>query len=208
MKMYHVHDTVSEKKTAVYSTPKGAKEDAQCQKFYTGADVVETEIKGSTDMFTTIFNLLNDKSIHSIKGTETIIGKFSNPMNTLIFTDLKKAAENEEQRSEKALYPTYQGRLLGSLMTGHSETPIIDSFKSQYGPQDPHNGQQHSRQRYKHQTQNIRPQTTHQVMCGCHGPNNHNQNHSSRHGRTPKPTRVSHRKRNSRKRRRTLEASL
>jgi len=103
MKMYHVHDTVSEKKTAVYSTPKGAKEDAQCQKFYTGADVVETEIKGSTDMFTTIFNLLNDKSIHSIKGTETIIGKFSNPMNTLIFTDLKKAAENEEQRSENTL---------------------------------------------------------------------------------------------------------
>ena len=99
--MYHVHDTVSEKKTAVYSTPKGAKEDAQCQKFYTGADVVETEIKGSTDMFTTIFNLLNDKSIHSIKGTETIIGKFSNPYKSA--PHLKKDVENEEQRSQNAL---------------------------------------------------------------------------------------------------------
>ena len=101
MKLYHVYDTVSEKKTAVYSTPKAAKEDAQCQKFYTGADVVETEIKGSTDMFTTIFNLLNDKSIHSIKGTETIIGKFSNPYKSA--PHLKKDAENEEQRSENNL---------------------------------------------------------------------------------------------------------
>ena len=92
MKMYHVYDTVSEKKTAVYSTPKAAKEDAQCQKFYTGSDVVETEIKGSTDMFITIFNLLNDKSIHSIKGTETIIGKFSNLYKSA--PHLKKDVEN------------------------------------------------------------------------------------------------------------------
>tara|TARA_R100000988_G_C3976960_1_gene154726 strand:+ start:382 stop:909 length:528 start_codon:yes stop_codon:yes gene_type:complete len=106
MKLYHVYDTVSEKKTAVYSTPKAAKEDAQCQKFYTGADVVETEIKGSTDMFTTIFNLLNDKSIHSIKGTETIIGKFSNLYKLAPHQrryEFKEDVENEEQRSQNAL---------------------------------------------------------------------------------------------------------
>ena len=79
MKLYHVYDTITEKKTALYSTPKSAKEDAQSQNFYNGSDVVETTIKGSADMFATLFNLLNDKSIHSVKGTETIIGNFSNP---------------------------------------------------------------------------------------------------------------------------------
>lgn len=111
MKLYHVYDTVSEKKTAVYSTPKAAKEDAQCQKFYTGADVVETEIKGSTDMFTTIFNLLNDKSIHSVKGTEVKIGKFSNPYKSAPHnTSPKKYSESfiRTERVDKNLLSAFK----------------------------------------------------------------------------------------------------
>lgn len=101
MKLYHVYDTITEKKTALYSTPKSAKEDAQSQNFYTGSDVVETTIKGSTDMFATLFNLLNDKSIHYVKGTEVKIGNFSNPYKYAAHS--KKDAENEEQRSENNL---------------------------------------------------------------------------------------------------------
>ena len=66
MKLYHVYDTITEKKTALYSTPKSAKEDALSQNFYTGSDVVETTIANYADMFATLFNLLNDKSIHSV----------------------------------------------------------------------------------------------------------------------------------------------
>jgi DNA-binding transcriptional regulator YiaG len=102
MKLYHVYDTITEKKTALYSTPKSAKEDAQFQNFYTGSDVVETTIKGSTDMFATLFKLLNDKSIHSVKGKEVKISKLFNPFKYPRY-EFKKDAENEEQRSENNL---------------------------------------------------------------------------------------------------------
>ena len=101
MKLYHVYDTITEKKTALYSTPKSAKEDAQSQNFYTGSDVVETKIVGQADMFATLFNLLNDKSIHSVKGTEVKIGNFSNPYKSAAHS--KKAAENEAERFRKNL---------------------------------------------------------------------------------------------------------
>tara|TARA_R110002050_G_scaffold109673_2_gene220782 strand:+ start:114 stop:650 length:537 start_codon:yes stop_codon:yes gene_type:complete len=104
--MYHVHDTISEKKTAVYSTPKGARAEAQRREFYHGSDVVETKIVGQADMFATILNLLNDNPSDSIKGTETQIGKFFNPFkyppNQRRY-EFKEDVENQEQRSQNAL---------------------------------------------------------------------------------------------------------